>query len=404
MRGDGRVFRRGARWWVAYMAPKDGQLVEYREPAMVSDGAGRPPRPAKTATGARRFLKRRRDEVGAHRIGAQVFRGPAQERLLFCELLDAVVTDYEVRRLASLPQLRSHLKPIRAHFDGYVALAVDAAAVGEFIVSRRVAQAAEATIQRELEIIRRAFSIAATQRRLTFVPVTPTLSIGNTNARSGFVSQADFEALVAGLGEERGRRERKRLVPATDLQDFTRWAWLTGMRKGEIASLTWQALDRETWTLRLHARDAKTRHGRPLVLEGQLRAVIERRLKVRRLDTPLIFHRAGQPVGEFKKSWATACTRAGLHGVLFHDLRRSAVRNMIRAGVSPHVVMQISGHRTASMLKRYDIIDEVDLRDAARKTEAYLSTLPKRRNMETVRELGHLSDNLHNNAAKRKGR
>src|SRR5713226_2193020 len=84
---------------------------------------------------------------------------------------------------------------------------------------------------------------------------------------------------------------------SADLRDFCRWAYLKGMRKGEIRSLTWETFDRETWTLRLHARNAKTGHGRQIPLEGELRSVIERRVAVRRLDRPLIFHREGQPVG-----------------------------------------------------------------------------------------------------------
>jgi integrase len=83
---------------------------------------------------------------------------------------------------------------------------------------------------------------------------------------------------------------------------------LDWMRKGEIASLTWEALDRDgsRWTLRLHAKDAKTGHGRALALEGPLRAVIERRIAARRLECPLIFHRDGEPIREFRKAWASA--------------------------------------------------------------------------------------------------
>ncbi len=371
---------------MAYCAPKGGQSVEQREPAMVSDGAGRPPRPAKTEAEARRFLKRRRDEIGAHRTGAQMFRGPSQERMSFSDLLDAVEHDYQVRQLSSLPQLRSHMKHVRELFAGYAALAVDSTALSGFITDRRAEGASEATIQRGLEIIRRAFSLAAKQRRLTLVPTVPMLNIGNTNARQGFVVRADFEALLAQIGVERGRGNAKRFVPDADLQDFIAWAWWTGMRKSEAGGLTWGAFDRESWTLRLHARDAKTRHGRPLVLEGPLREIIERRLEARRLDCAMIFHRGGQPVREFRKAWTTACKRAGLPGVLFHDLRRSSIRNMIRAGVDPAVAMRISGHRTRAVFDRYNIISEEDLRAAVRRTEEYVSALPKERTTAPIRQ------------------
>jgi integrase len=90
-----------------------------------------------------------------------------------------------------------------------------------------------------------------------------------------------------------------------------------------------------------------------------------------------IFHRGGSPVGEFRKSWATATKNAGVAGKLFHDLRRSAVRNMTQAGTPAAVAMRISGHKTASMFQRYNIVCVDDLSAALEKTEAYCKTAAK---------------------------
>ncbi len=87
-----------------------------------------------------------------------------------------------------------------------------------------------------------------------------------------FLSRADFEALVSH-------------IPDADISDFVQWGFWTGMRKGEIAKLTWEAFDRETWTLRLPARSAKTKKPRKLAFSGHLRDIMERRIKARRLDT-----------------------------------------------------------------------------------------------------------------------
>jgi len=111
-----------------------------------------------------------------------------------------------------------------------------------------------------------------------------------------------------------------------------------------------------------------------------------------------IFHRGGQRIGEFRKTWATACEKAGLADIqgegrmrkvrplkLVYDLRRTAIRNAVRAGVDPAVVMRISGHRTRAVFDRYNIIDERDLAAAIERTSAYVETLPTSSNVVPLR-------------------
>ena len=125
-----------------------------------------------------------------------------------------------------------------------------------------------------------------------------------------------------------------------------------------------------------------------------MRVVIERRLKARRLDCPLIFHRVskgrqGQPVKGFDKMWHKVLSDAGLPpGRLLHDLRRSAVRNLIRAGVDESTAMKVSGHRTRSMLDRYNIIEETGTGAALARVDAWLSTQPRAKKVERA-QFGH---------------
>src|SRR5947207_3428799 len=103
-------------------------------------------------------------------------------------------------------------------------------------------------------------------------------------------------------------------------------------------------------------------------LEGPPLAIIQRRWAKRVPSCPFVFHRDGRRIPDFRTGWSKACEAAGLPGLLFHDLRRSAVRNLRRAGETDHTIMKMAGMRTSSIFERYDIVDE---RDMARASENY---------------------------------
>ena len=189
------------------------------------------------------------------------------------------------------------------------------------------------------------------------------------NARQGFFEHADFEKVVAELPEP--------------INDIARFGYLSGWRRGEIVPLRWDAVD---WTAReVRLRTSKNGLGRVLPLEGDLWTLIERRWTVRTVEQEdgttkiceLVFHRAGEPIVDFRKIWDAAFKRARIGRRLFHDLRRTAVRNMVRAGVPQSVAMTISGHKTASMFQRYNVTSGTDQVEALKRTAAHLAALPK---------------------------
>lgn len=122
-------------------------------------------------------------------------------------------------------------------------------------------------------------------------------------------------------------------------------------------------------------KSAKTRtDGRPLPLRSELLEIIQRAHEKRRPDCPYVFHHDGQPIGDFRKAWKTACKKAGLAGIIVHDLRRTAVRNMVRAGIPERVAMELSGHKTRRVFDRYNIVSSEDLAAATERLQGHLGT------------------------------
>ena len=257
-RGDGRVYKRkgSSRYWIQYSV----RGRQYREPG------------GKTPAAARKKLRQRLREAGTERFG-----GPAAERVTVDQLADALLVHMKNQGRASVDKIRCHLKPVRAFFAGRPAMNVTTAALERYQRERLDAKKAPATVNREVHALRRAFNVAARQTPPLFpkhlVPYFPSLPVDNV--RSGFFERAEVEALLQHVEDE-------------GIRDFIAWGFRTGMRKGEIARLTWDMLDRSgsPWVLRIPAAITKNRTGRTLGLEGEVRAIIERRLEGAPLRLP----------------------------------------------------------------------------------------------------------------------
>lgn len=218
------------------------------------------------------------------------------------------------------------------------------------------------TVNRNLALLRRMFSIAHAEDSSVQVPYFPKLK--ESEARQGFIEDAAFSKLFAALPER--------------LRTFVLLLYTCAVRSGEAKKIQRSMVDLDAHEIRLPA--SITKNGQPRTLP-LVNAVIER-LKTERKESGFVF-----PVGNYRRAWCSACVKArlgtlekngrnGNYGtyerLIPHDLRRSGVRNMLRAGVSTTVAKKISGHLTDEIFERHNITSTADLHHAAQRVGASL--------------------------------
>ena len=187
------------------------------------------------------------------------------------------------------------------------------------------------------------FSLARQGENLVYSPHIQQLD-ERDNVRQGFcfLNPGEFVKLHDNLADY--------------LKPIIEFLYLTGMRSGASKKLEHKHIDLEAKVIRLPIELSKNKKALTIPLRGRLLSLAQEAWNNRQLECPYLFHHKGEPIGDFRKAFDAACTAAGLQGILPHDLRRSAVRNFIRAGVKETVAMRLSGHRTRSVFDRYNIV------------------------------------------------
>lgn len=305
---------------------------------------------------------------------------------------DEAVTDLLNHRRANRPDERLH-KKLKARIETHLTpfftrrkmTSITGADIRAYVARRLDQQAANATINRELTILKRMFSLAMKAEIIFRRPHIELLQERNT--RTGFFELEQYHAVI------------KRLSPS--LADVVTFAYVTGWRvSSEVLPLEWRQVDLNAGVVRLDAHTTKNGEGRVFMLNRELRELLERRdaerdaLKKRGIIVPWVFWRMvakgrggkkyPKRIVTFGKAFANACALAGCPGRILHDLRRTAVRNMVRAGIPERVAMQFTGHKTRSVFERYNIVSEGDLQAAARRLDGVTVT----NGPETVTRVG----------------
>jgi integrase len=277
-------------------------------------------------------------------------------RFTFDEAAKDVVADYTVNGKRSKGELERRIKlHLVPFFGGKLLRTITTADMRAFAARRLEATAAPAEINRELAIVRRAFRLAAEAEKY-HGRIPKIRMLQEHNIRTGFFDDAMLASVQGHL-------------PAV-LRPVVTFAYVSGWRvQSEILPLEWRHVDRQKGEVRLDPGTTKNQAGRVFPFTDTLRTLFEElwtehdALKTQGTICPFVFHRKGNRIRTFRKAWANACERAGYPGRILHDLRRSAVRNMERKGLSRSVAMQLTGHKTESVYRRYAITSEADLRE-----------------------------------------
>jgi integrase len=314
---------------------------------------------------AKDFLKKREGETAS---GVPIPRSAG--RVTLAELAADVVNDYQVNEFRSIKSLRigidKHILPALGHLR---ASRIRPAEIKAYIVRRQAEDASNATINRELSMIKRAFSLGIQSEKIHSKPRISMLK--ENNVRKGFFDREQLDSVVKHLRPHNG-------PPAI-------FAYITGWRKSEILTLKWPQVDFKAGIVRLEPGTTKNDEARIFPFTAELRSVLEGQrakvdaLKQRGIICPWVFfveergRRKGKRIANFYSNWKTACRAAGVPARIFHDFRRTAVRNLVRAGVPEAVAMKMTGHKTRRVFERYNIVDEADLFEAAQRLENHFS-------------------------------
>jgi len=339
-RGTGSLYQRSgsAVWWIKYH--RNGR--PFRESTQTTD-------------------KRRATRVLAQRlaeISTGAFVGPGHERITVAELAEVLFRDYRINGRKTADDVKTrwdlHLEPF---FGSRRAVEVTSDLIARYVDLRQQEKARNATINREMAALKRMFRLGmyATPPKVLRLPKFPKLT--EDNIRKGFLEDEQYKKLIG-------------YCPDVWFRALVEMGRTYGWRVSELINLRVKQIDLQARTIRLEPGTTKNKDGREVTMTSAVHELLVQCLTDKSPDDPVFTRPDGTAVRDFRDIWGKATDAAGVPGLLFHDLRRTAARNLRRAGIAEGVIMKIGGWRTRSVFERYAIVSQADIADALKKLEA----------------------------------
>jgi integrase len=282
------------------------------------------------------------------------FVQPNARRVMLSELYADVLQDYRINHYASIDDLEDRwLKHLQPFFGHLAASDVTTDLCKRYIVQRQESGLADSTINRTLAALKRMFHLATecTPPKVQFVPYIPMLK--ENNVRTGFVETEARVRLEQACG-------RIGLWMSAMFEVGCTYGW----RHGSLLKMRVKQVDSNANVIRLEPGTTKNKKGLEVTMPRRVRELLIQCIQGKRGEDYLFSRENGMPVRDFRGSWAKVCEEAGLPGLHFHDLRRTAARNMRRGHVAEKVAMEIGGWKTTSVFHRYAIVDHQDIANA----------------------------------------
>lgn len=310
------------------------------------------------------------------RAYAEQFGWPQQGTATVKEVCELVVQDYVDHGRKDLDGAKQFLEFWEGHCGGKLADDINGDLLKDWAREWKKNGLSSARCNRRIAFLLRGFRLAS-EKTPPIVNAIPAWSkLQEAPPRQGFREWHEFVAIREALPLH-GR------VPVS----VKYW---TGMRSSEVHGLLWIQIrfDHREKIVYIHLPDSKSGRPRLVAFGGDLYTELAEWEKYTKTEYPCeyVCHRKGKRVKSIKTAWMSACVKVGLgswthprekyvgqrgyRGPLQHDFRRTAVRNLDRAGVSRQVAMSISGHETESIFARYRIVNEADLIEAGKRVVA----------------------------------
>jgi integrase len=256
----------------------------------------------------------------------------------------------------NLEPIETSWKRLEPVFGAARAESVSTEKLDRYIETQAAKGYANGSINRDMACLKRMFRLAArsTPPKIRQLPVFPP-RLREAAPRAGFVVDAQYRALMSQPMEYW-------------LRAFVAMAYKFGFRKQELLSMRVSQVDIPGRVIRLNPGTTKNDEGRIAPMTREIRELLAECVR-NKASEDFVFTRSNKPVIDFRGAWEGLTNAAGVSGLLVHDLRRSAVRNMVRRGIPEKVAMAISGHKTREVFDRYNIVSETDIQEAGRKLE-----------------------------------